>query len=82
MSTLVLYLSGRGRRSYLPLIFDDLVYYFNLILRTIERELEVKPPAKIRHISDRQLRDIGLSKANVTLVDYGIKPHNPGNRFV
>ena len=82
MSTLVLYLSGRGRISYLPLIFADLIYYFDLIMRTIEHELAAKPPAELRHLSDQQLRDIGLSKANAALVNYGLKPHIPGNRCV
>jgi len=82
MSTLALYLSGRGRICYLPLIFANLVYYFKLIARTVEHELNAKPPTVFSHMSDQQWRDIGFTKVDVTLAEYGIKPRNRGYRVV
>ena len=39
VSTLVLYLPGRGKMINFPQIFANILYYFELILRTIEHEM-------------------------------------------
>ena len=82
MSTLVLYLSGRGKMSNFPQIFSNILYYFELILRTIEHEMEAKPPTEFHHIGSKHLRDIGLSKADATMMEFGIEPHRLRNRFI
>ncbi len=65
-----------------PQIFANILYYFEFILRTMEHEMEAKPPTELRHIGNRHLRDIGLSKADATMMEFGIEPHRPRNRFI
>ncbi len=82
VSTFVLYLPGRGKIINFPQILANILYYFELILRTIEHEMEAKPPTELRHIGNRHLRDIGLSKADATMMEFGIEPHRSRNRFI
>jgi hypothetical protein len=44
--------------------------------------MEAKPPSELHHIGNRHLRDIGLSKADATMMEFGIEPHRPRNRFI